>query len=95
MTYFICKTCGVQYEASENPPLYCPICEDERQYVPETGQAWTTLDDLRRDYKVVIKEGGAASLRNRHRTTICNWTARPIDPKWLWQRAVGLHVIDR
>ncbi len=56
MTNFICKTCGVQYEASANPPLHCPICADERQYVPETGQAWTTLDALHRDYSVVVKE---------------------------------------
>lgn len=56
MNKFICKTCGVQYEASATPPAHCPICEDERQYVLESGQAWTTLEELQRDYQVVIKE---------------------------------------
>lgn len=27
-------------------PARCPICEDERQYVRQGGQAWTTLDEL-------------------------------------------------
>ena len=43
----ICKTCGVQFEASEQPPQICPICSDERQYVGYEGQQWTTLDQLR------------------------------------------------
>ena len=34
----LCKTCGTAYDAA---PQICPICEDERQYVPHSGQAWT------------------------------------------------------
>jgi hypothetical protein len=40
----ICATCAVEYE--EPTPEECPICADERQYLPATGQRWTTLDEL-------------------------------------------------
>ncbi len=50
MTHFICATCGVQFSASEAPPASCPVCADERQYVPESGQRWTTLEELRADH---------------------------------------------
>ncbi len=43
---WICATCGVQYPLSDEPPADCPICEDERQYVPDGGQRWTTMADL-------------------------------------------------
>ena len=33
----LCKTCGTAYDAT---PETCPICEDERQYVPHSGRAW-------------------------------------------------------
>jgi hypothetical protein len=48
---FICTTCATQFAASEQPPAACPICQDERQYVPPSGQRWTTLDDLRRTHR--------------------------------------------
>ena len=47
MTLFICSTCGTQYPPSEGPPASCPICTDERQYVPASGQSWTTLERLK------------------------------------------------
>jgi hypothetical protein len=40
----ICRTCGV--ETTTPPPELCPICEDDRQWVPETGQQWTTRTEL-------------------------------------------------
>jgi hypothetical protein len=43
---FICSTCGTQYSATTDAPDRCVICDDERQYVPETGQAWTRLRRL-------------------------------------------------
>ena len=46
MDAFICTACGMQHAASETPPAHCAICEDERQYVPPTGQGWTTLTAL-------------------------------------------------
>ena len=38
--------CGTSYADAPSPPERCPICEDERQYVPRTGQAWTTPEEL-------------------------------------------------
>ena len=46
MPLHICKECCTSYADAPSPPLRCPICEDERQYVPRTGQAWTTPDEL-------------------------------------------------
>ena len=46
MHAFICTTCGTQFPAADAPPARCVICEDERQYVPPSGQGWTTLDRL-------------------------------------------------
>lgn len=46
MPIHICRECGTSYPAARSPPARCPICEDERQYVPRTGQAWTTPAEL-------------------------------------------------
>ena len=46
MPIHICKECGTSYAEAPSPPACCPICEDERQYVPLSGQAWTTPDEL-------------------------------------------------
>jgi hypothetical protein len=46
----ICVTCGVQFAESATPPERCPICDEERQYVPESGQQWTTLGELGKDH---------------------------------------------
>lgn len=45
-TCFICRTCGVQYAPSSDPPRDCIICTDARQYVGSNGQEWTTLSSL-------------------------------------------------
>lgn len=42
MTIFLCTACGTSYPDAPEPPQRCPICEDERQYVPASGQSWTT-----------------------------------------------------
>lgn len=46
MTAWICATCAVEHEESPNPPASCAICTDERQYVPKSGQRWTSLTEL-------------------------------------------------
>jgi hypothetical protein len=46
MHAFICTACGTQFPPAETPPERCPICDDERQYVPQTGQGWTTQEKL-------------------------------------------------
>ncbi|WP_143309533.1 MBL fold metallo-hydrolase [Chitinophaga vietnamensis] len=56
MTYHICSTCGVQYDAAATAPQHCPICEDERQYVSPAGQQWTTLEELNRSHKNIIEK---------------------------------------
>jgi len=50
-THYICITCGTQFSPSLTPPKTCPICEDERQYLPEGGQQWTSLQKLRASHK--------------------------------------------
>ena len=42
MPVHICITCGTSYPDAGEPPGDCPICEDERQFVPRAGQGWTT-----------------------------------------------------
>ena len=57
MSSFICATCAVQQAPTDAPPARCPICEDERQYVRQAGQAWTTLDELRRaGHRIVVRD---------------------------------------
>ncbi|WVQ79136.1 hypothetical protein IAT38_001231 [Cryptococcus sp. DSM 104549] len=39
----ICQACGTQYPSRRDN---CTICEDPRQFVPESGQAWSSLAEL-------------------------------------------------
>ena len=53
----ICRTCGVQYEA-DHDLAHCPICDDDRQYVPAAGQQWTTpgTSSASRAYRTVLRQ---------------------------------------
>lgn len=43
----ICETCGAQYPQDvSSPPSGCKICLDPRQWVPPTGQKWTSIKQL-------------------------------------------------
>jgi hypothetical protein len=54
---WICPACGANYPPADAAPDRCPICEDERQWVPPTGQRWTTMARLAADgYHSVIRE---------------------------------------
>jgi hypothetical protein len=55
MTNYICTTCGVQFDKTNEPPNRCPICEDERQYIGWDGQQWTTLATLQENHHNAIK----------------------------------------
>ncbi len=55
MPHYLCATCGTQFADTPAEPERCPICQDERQYVGDGGQRWTTMAALRRDYHNVIK----------------------------------------
>jgi Metallo-beta-lactamase superfamily len=46
MPTWICATCGNHYPDTAEPPSSCVICADERQWVPPSGQRWTTHEDL-------------------------------------------------
>ena len=46
MTIWTCATCAIEHPDTVTPPTECAICSDERQFVPATGQAWTTRDEL-------------------------------------------------
>jgi glyoxylase-like metal-dependent hydrolase (beta-lactamase superfamily II) len=56
MTLWICATCGIEHEDTPQPPEVCAICSDERQYLPEGGQQWTTLQALQQDRHWQIEE---------------------------------------
>lgn len=45
-TAAICTACGTQFPRAKAPDA-CPICLDERQFVPAGGQRWTRLGSLR------------------------------------------------
>ncbi len=53
---FICQACGTQFPESGDPPEACPICTDSRQFIPSSGQRWTTLEELRRTHRNAIEQ---------------------------------------
>ena len=46
MPVWICATCANHYPEAPSPPGACVICADERQWVPPSGQHWTTAAEL-------------------------------------------------
>lgn len=57
MTLRICATCAVEDADRDEPLPVCPICADERQYVPPGGQVWTTLEELAaQPYELTVRE---------------------------------------
>lgn len=67
----ICATCAV--ERDEPTPEVCPICSDERQYVPEDGQKWLTLDGLAQEgQQTLVKENepGLIAIQTQPRVGI-------------------------
>lgn len=66
-TAWICRACGTQFPPSGAAPGQCPICQDERQYVPSDGQAWCGMAELRRSHRNewTREEPGLWSLRTR------------------------------
>jgi glyoxylase-like metal-dependent hydrolase (beta-lactamase superfamily II) len=51
MSAYVCITCGTQYPPSPQPPVHCPICEDERQYVGHSGQEWIPFEQLQQNFR--------------------------------------------
>lgn len=55
----ICRACGTQYQVTEQEGLKsCRICDDPRQYVPASGQSFTTMGKLQQssEYNLVFKQ---------------------------------------
>ncbi|MEV6239137.1 hydrolase [Lentzea sp. NPDC051838] len=67
MTIWICGTCGVEHPDTSQPPDVCSICVDERQWVPPTGQVWTTLDELAAVGHELVHEELEPGLHRLHR----------------------------
>lgn len=78
MTIWICGTCGVEHPDTDQPPAgTCAVCDDERQWVPGSGQVWTTLDKLAVDDHQLVHdelEPGIHRLNRDPRFGIGQWT---------------------
>lgn len=46
MSIWICKECGAHVETDLSQPGACLICEDDRQFVPPSGQEWLAREGL-------------------------------------------------
>jgi hypothetical protein len=61
------------------PPLHCPVCEDERQFIRDSGHEWTTLKRLAADHQSRFEEeatqlvGIGTEPRICHRPTRAAW----------------------
>jgi hypothetical protein len=81
MTAWICVSCGVQQPPSQRPPAHCVICDDFRQWVPASGQRWTSMEEL------------AAGNRNRIREQERDLIGIGTDPAFaIGQRALLLRT---
>ncbi|KAH6603779.1 hypothetical protein Trco_007225 [Trichoderma cornu-damae] len=47
-SWLICNTCGTQFPTADRSAVKtCHVCDDPRQYVPPSGQSFTTMTDVR------------------------------------------------
>jgi glyoxylase-like metal-dependent hydrolase (beta-lactamase superfamily II) len=56
LPFWTCEQCGAQFPENGEPPLSCPICEDERQFVNWKGQSWLTREELTTRHKLVSRD---------------------------------------
>src|SRR4028119_1591596 len=61
MQAFLWTACGTQYPPSDAAPEVCLICTDERQFVPASGQSWTTLERLRTTHSNKLRRAPTAA----------------------------------
>jgi glyoxylase-like metal-dependent hydrolase (beta-lactamase superfamily II) len=52
----ICCGCGTQFPAGGDVNELCPVCIDDRQYIPENGQEWTSHEALIKTHACSIGE---------------------------------------
>jgi len=60
----ICETCGVK-RTRDVEITVCPICADERQYIPVGDQKWTSLEDVsvKRNFLVIERQADLFEIR--------------------------------
>lgn len=51
MVNILCKACGTAYSVKHGKPDRCSICEDERQFVPVSGQEWISPETLHSNHR--------------------------------------------
>ena len=56
MPLWTCEQCGSQFPKGDEPPVSCPICEDERQFVNWKGQAWIAREALSERHRLVWRD---------------------------------------
>jgi hypothetical protein len=54
--FWTCEQCGAQFPDGDAPPVSCPICEDDRQYVNWNGQTWIAREALSERLKLVWRD---------------------------------------
>jgi hypothetical protein len=47
----ICTACGTEFPDSHHLPELCPVCNDDRQFIPPAGQSWTSSSALKVTYR--------------------------------------------
>jgi hypothetical protein len=51
-SWLVCDTCGTQFPTADRSALKtCHICDDPRQFVPPSGQSFSTLGQLKKHFK--------------------------------------------
>jgi len=78
----ICATCAV--ERDEPTAELCPICNDERQYVPEDGQKWLSLEELAQAGQQLLleeNEPGLIGIRTAPKVGIGQTTQLVVTPE--------------
>ncbi|PWW73292.1 hypothetical protein C7212DRAFT_353919 [Tuber magnatum] len=51
----VCRACGTQFDTSDRNVLKnCRICDDPRQFIPPTGQEFTTLAEMKGNYETMM-----------------------------------------
>jgi hypothetical protein len=52
----ICNACGTKFPDEKPLPKLCPICDDDRQYVPDGIQTWTSSAELAKNHRIEVCE---------------------------------------
>ncbi|KAF4449738.1 hypothetical protein F53441_7033 [Fusarium austroafricanum] len=51
-SWLVCDTCGTQFPTTDRSALKtCYVCDDPRQFVPPSGQSFSTLGELKKKHK--------------------------------------------